>query len=303
MGLFDVPCVRCGTKFKQDSSTNRNEPPFAGRVKNLGSMFGPLCCNKCWHESTAAGFDLTNKAEAKRWKKTDWSAVTPMPKDLAVLSHSTPGANPNTLATAEDEGFIETGSKFSSQWTESNRHTQMVFTERYYSSGWDTPLFLREFANFLSLHGQTENVGCLRRSQTKLEIWFGDDGWYCVELEGGGRFQDADGLTLKFGRKSAASTAVATGVAAVVLTGGIGLVVGGAIAATRKKMESNFWNWIDGWKPIIADADASSPKPQVTAVASADIPEQLKKLAELHECGILTAEEFKEKKTDLLSRM
>jgi Bacterial PH domain/Short C-terminal domain len=54
----------------------------------------------------------------------------------------------------------------------------------------------------------------------------------------------------------------------------------------------------------------SAPKPEVAAGTvgqgpppAPDIPEQLRKLGELRDAGILTPEEFDEKKADLLSRM
>jgi hypothetical protein len=45
------------------------------------------------------------------------------------------------------------------------------------------------------------------------------------------------------------------------------------------------------------------PSPKSSPVATESIPEQIKKLAELKEAGILSQEEFEAKKSELLSRM
>jgi hypothetical protein len=50
-----------------------------------------------------------------------------------------------------------------------------------------------------------------------------------------------------------------------------------------------------------ASPPGAAPPPPVTP--RADIPEQLRKLAELRDAGVITHEEFDAKKTDLLSRM
>jgi Bacterial PH domain/Short C-terminal domain len=54
----------------------------------------------------------------------------------------------------------------------------------------------------------------------------------------------------------------------------------------------------------------SAPKPTATAssaaeapTAAADIPDQIRKLGELRDAGVLTADEFEAKKAELLSRM
>ena len=53
-----------------------------------------------------------------------------------------------------------------------------------------------------------------------------------------------------------------------------------------------------------AQADAAQEAPvRSTQPRGGDIPEQIAKLAELRDAGILTEEEFEEKKTELLSRM
>jgi hypothetical protein len=56
-----------------------------------------------------------------------------------------------------------------------------------------------------------------------------------------------------------------------------------------------FTNYVNGQ---IGKKDSSSILPQVE-----DIPNQIKKLSELKDLGILTEEEFNQKKTELLRKM
>jgi len=53
-------------------------------------------------------------------------------------------------------------------------------------------------------------------------------------------------------------------------------------------------------KPIVSE---QQPVPVQPAPESDDIPEQIKKLAELRDSGAITAEEYEAKKSDLLGRM
>lgn len=56
---------------------------------------------------------------------------------------------------------------------------------------------------------------------------------------------------------------------------------------------------------LASSANAAAPAPTQTATAqqSEDIPAQIGKLSELRDAGILTEEEFSQKKADLLGRM
>jgi hypothetical protein len=65
----------------------------------------------------------------------------------------------------------------------------------------------------------------------------------------------------------------------------------GLVAMVREKMSSRS-----------ASHQPGAPMPPSTHVGG-DIPEQIKKLAELRDSGILSEAEFTEKKQDLLSRM
>lgn len=47
----------------------------------------------------------------------------------------------------------------------------------------------------------------------------------------------------------------------------------------------------------------TSPAPDQTPAGGPDIPDQIRKLGELRDAGVLTAEEFEAKKAELLARM
>jgi hypothetical protein len=49
--------------------------------------------------------------------------------------------------------------------------------------------------------------------------------------------------------------------------------------------------------------DAAAGTPAVTATDGSDVLDQIKKLGELRDAGLLTADEFEAKKTDLLGRL
>ncbi len=87
-------------------------------------------------------------------------------------------------------------------------------------------------------------------------------------------------------------------------TGGITWLTAAGGAAWVKKLEGDLWNWFEmrnvqnrAATPV---APAAAPAP---AAPPANIPEQLKKIAELRDMGILSTEEFEAKKKELLSRM
>jgi hypothetical protein len=93
-------------------------------------------------------------------------------------------------------------------------------------------------------------------------------------------------------------------------TGGLTGLTSAAGAASIKKSESDLWNWLDlrnvkaQSAPAPAPAPAVAPAPTPAAAAPVgNIPEKIKKLAELRDMGVLTLEEFEAKKKELLSRM
>jgi hypothetical protein len=93
-------------------------------------------------------------------------------------------------------------------------------------------------------------------------------------------------------------------------TGGMTGLTSAAGAASIKKSESDLWNWLDLRNVKAQSAPAPAPTPAAAPAATpmaaapgANIPEQIKKLAELRDMGVLTSEEFEAKKKELLSRL
>src|SRR5579862_8953482 len=92
-------------------------------------------------------------------------------------------------------------------------------------------------------------------------------------------------------------------------TGGFTWLTAAGGAAWVKKLEGDLWNWFEmrnvqnratAAPPAPAPAAPPAPAPAASAVP---ITEQIKKIAELRDMGILSPEEFEAKKKELLSRM
>jgi hypothetical protein len=78
-------------------------------------------------------------------------------------------------------------------------------------------------------------------------------------------------------------------------------VVVGTASAVSNKAASNQAAKAQAAAPPAADvAAAAAPAPDAPAALSDDVYEQLKKLGELREVGILTDDEFQAKKTQIL---
>jgi hypothetical protein len=78
-------------------------------------------------------------------------------------------------------------------------------------------------------------------------------------------------------------------------------VVVGTASAVSNKAASNQAAKAQAAAPPAADvAAAAAPAPDAPAALSDDVYEQLKKLGELREAGILTDDEFQAKKTQIL---
>jgi Short C-terminal domain len=88
-------------------------------------------------------------------------------------------------------------------------------------------------------------------------------------------------------------------------TGGITWLTAAGGAAWVKKLEGDLWNWFDMRNVQNRAAPTAAPAPPAAAPAATapSIPDQLKKLAELRDMGILSNDEFDAKKKELLSRM
>jgi Short C-terminal domain len=86
-------------------------------------------------------------------------------------------------------------------------------------------------------------------------------------------------------------------------TGGITWLTGAAGAAWVKKLEGDLWNWFDMRNVQNRAAPTPVAPAGVPAPGAPSIPEQIKKIAELRDMGILSNEEFEAKKKELLGRM
>jgi hypothetical protein len=86
-------------------------------------------------------------------------------------------------------------------------------------------------------------------------------------------------------------------------TGGITWLTAAGGAAWVKKLEGDLWSWFDMRNVQNRAAPAPATAPAPTPAAAVSIPDQLKKIAELRDMGILSNDEFEAKKKELLSRM
>ena len=83
-------------------------------------------------------------------------------------------------------------------------------------------------------------------------------------------------------------------------TGGITWLTAAGGAAWVKKLEGDLWNWFEMRNVQNRAAPAPPPAP---AASAPPVTEQIKKLAELRDMGILSTDEFETKKKELLSRI
>jgi hypothetical protein len=88
-------------------------------------------------------------------------------------------------------------------------------------------------------------------------------------------------------------------------TGGLTWLTAAGGAAWVKKIEADLWDWLAkrNVKNQAAATPAAPPPAPAPAGGTAHIPDQIKKLAELRDAGVLTPEEFEAKKKELLSRL
>jgi Short C-terminal domain len=82
------------------------------------------------------------------------------------------------------------------------------------------------------------------------------------------------------------------------------------VTASRQDWQHTLESWVQ--KELVenqaaavdpAEIEASEESPSTAQSASTDIPEQIKKLAELRDSGAITEDEFERKKAELLDRM
>ncbi len=100
------------------------------------------------------------------------------------------------------------------------------------------------------------------------------------------------------------------GLSGALLTGGLTWITGGIGLVWLKKLENDFWDWLDSHTrfgspgEVIGDGlYKTRPVAAPVAPSGGDVPDLIKKLAELHASGLLTKEEFDGKKKELLARL
>jgi hypothetical protein len=137
------------------------------------------------------------------------------------------------------------------------------------------------------------------RKASGVRTFFGTNQAFTVKIEGKPASFTVDIVTGKWVENLTGSAISG------LFTGGLTWLTGAAGAAWMKKVEGDLWSWFD-LRNVKAQGAAPAAAPAPVAAApppSANIPEQIKKLAELRDMGVLTADEFEAKKKELLSRM
>jgi hypothetical protein len=113
-----------------------------------------------------------------------------------------------------------------------------------------------------------------------------------------------DSFTVDVGTGKWVENLAGAGIASI-FAGGITLLTGAIGIAWVKKLENDFWNWLEDHRRFGRRSAATAP----TAIqappppSNVGIPEQIEKLAKLKDQGILSKEEFDAKKKELLARM
>ena len=109
-----------------------------------------------------------------------------------------------------------------------------------------------------------------------------------------------DSLDITVGYSGNKGVMSAQGITGVVLTGGVSLIGNAASAAKDKKMVKDTMNFIED---LMNNYFVSSSNQQPSNSGSDDILGQVEKLKQLFDAGILTDQEFNEKKKSLLERL
>jgi len=121
-----------------------------------------------------------------------------------------------------------------------------------------------------------------------------------------------DDVSVEVGTGKWVENLAGAGLSGALLTGGLTWITGGLGIVWLKKLENDFWNWIDEHTRFGTPSEVignglyktrPTPAPVVPASSGASILDEIKKLGELHSAGILTKDEFEGKKKELLARM
>jgi hypothetical protein len=143
------------------------------------------------------------------------------------------------------------------------------------------------------------------RKTSGVRTFFGTNQAFNVKIEG-----KPTCYTVEVGTGKWVENLAGAGISGL-FTGGLTWLTGAAGAAWMKKAENDLWNWLDMRNVKAQSAPAPAPAPAAAPAAAptpapapiGNIPEQIKKLAELRDMGVLTPDEFEAKKKELLSRM
>lgn len=108
--------------------------------------------------------------------------------------------------------------------------------------------------------------------------------------------------TVEIGTGKWTENLAGAGLSGMFLTGGLTWVTAGLGAAWLKKLEADFVKWL-AWRKSTPTAAMAPTVVSAPPPAALSIPDQIKKIAELRDMGILDAAEFEAKKKELLSRM
>ncbi|HZU96556.1 MAG TPA: SHOCT domain-containing protein [Planctomycetota bacterium] len=139
------------------------------------------------------------------------------------------------------------------------------------------------------------------RKTSAFRTFTGTNQAFSVQITG-----TPDDMTVEVGTGKWVENLAGAGLSGALLTGGLTWITGGIGIVWLKKLENDFWTWIDNHLRFGAPATVvSTARPVAPAVMAggASIPEEIKKLHDLHTAGILTKDEFESKKKELLARM
>lgn len=143
------------------------------------------------------------------------------------------------------------------------------------------------------------------RKTSAFRTFTGTNQAFIVRIDGA-----PDSFSVDVGTGKWVENLAGAGLTGALLTGGITWVTGAIGIAWLKKLENDFWNWLDDHRrfgrrggAVTPAAAATAPTVVQSAPSNVGIPEQIEKLAKLMTQGILSKEEFDAKKKELLARM
>lgn len=178
---------------------------------------------------------------------------------------------------------------------------KLTYSERNYIKSIELNQITVEISNFFSGKGFRYlqiNMG------NSIEVWVRaklSDAPYVVKTD-----RIENGIKISFGRIGAGRT-LGESAALTLITGGLAMLGGVAVAAFRKKLEEEFWSFIENkinnlGQQISIQKILNEQQPPIP-IQQEDIIDKIRKISALKEQGILTEEEFQAKKKDLIARL